>query len=114
MHSSPATGAAGNGRRARAATTTARRRKLISRPSSRGMADPRPRGRPGRPPPGDSSPPPPPLVHELIDHLDELAHRPALLDDVTGRRVERHHAVPDPPAPLPFRIEPDDALDALA
>src|SRR5215475_14676064 len=61
-----------------------------------------------------SAPAPPPRVHELIDHLHELADGAALLDDVAGRRVERHHAVADAPPPLPFRIEPDDALHPLA
>src|SRR5215472_9305417 len=61
-----------------------------------------------------SAPAPPPRVHELIDHLHELADGAALLDDVAGGRVERHHAVADAPPPLPFRIEPDDALHALA
>src|SRR5262245_10303071 len=58
--------------------------------------------------------PAPPLVHELVDDLHELAHRAALLHDVAGRRVERHHAVANAPAPLALRVEPDDALDALA
>src|SRR5262247_203312 len=53
-------------------------------------------------------------MDELVDHLDQLPHRPALLDDVAGRRVERHHAVADAPAPLALGVEPDDALDALA
>src|SRR5215467_8082949 len=61
-----------------------------------------------------SAPAPPPRVHELIDHLHELADGAALLDDVAGRRVEGHHAVADAPPPLPFGIEPDDALHALA
>src|SRR5215471_4754467 len=61
-----------------------------------------------------SAPAPPPRVHELIDYLHELADGATLLDDVAGGRVERHHAVTDAPPPLPFRIEPDDALHALA
>src|SRR5262245_48878484 len=68
----------------------------------------------GRRAPVELSPAAPPLVHQLVHHLDELAHRPALLDDVAGRRVERHHAVADAPAPLALGVEPDDALDALA
>src|ERR1700730_13845587 len=53
-------------------------------------------------------------MDELVHHLDELPHRAALLHDVTGRGVERHHAVADAPAPLAFRVEPDDALHPLA
>src|SRR6266481_2143307 len=53
-------------------------------------------------------------MDELVHHLDELPHRTALLHDVTGRGVERHHAVTDAPAPLAFRVEPDDALHPLA
>src|SRR3984893_3184777 len=60
------------------------------------------------------SPPAPPRVYELVDHLHQLAHRAAFLHDVARGRVERHHAVADTPAPLAFRIEPDDALDTLA
>src|SRR5215471_6963475 len=57
---------------------------------------------------------PPPVVHEVIDDLAELSDRAALAHEVARRRVERHHAVADAPAPLPFRIQPDDALHALA
>src|SRR5712691_1595509 len=53
-------------------------------------------------------------MHEVVDDLTELADGPALADEVTGRRVERHHAVAHAPAPLPFGIQPDDAFHALA
>src|SRR6267143_1485389 len=53
-------------------------------------------------------------MHEVVDDLDELADRAALAHEVARWRVERHHAVTDAPAPLTFRIEPDDALHALA
>src|SRR5512138_997004 len=56
----------------------------------------------------------PPVMHEVVDDLAELADRAALAHEVARRRVERHHAVADAPAPLAFRIEPDDALHALA
>src|SRR5262245_41854768 len=56
----------------------------------------------------------PPLVHEVVHHLAELADDTALAHDVAGWRVERHHAVADPPAPLPLRVQPDDALDPVA
>src|SRR5919201_3463019 len=56
----------------------------------------------------------PPVMHEIVDDLAELTDRPALLHEITGRRVDRHHAVTDAPAPLALGVEPDDALDALA
>src|SRR6266850_5491578 len=58
--------------------------------------------------------PAPPVVHEVINHFPELPDRAALADEIARRRIQRHHAIADPPAPLPFRIEPDDPLDALA
>src|SRR2546425_13113910 len=53
-------------------------------------------------------------MHESVDDLAELADGPALAHEVAGRRVERHHAVADAPAPLPLGIQPDDTLHALA
>src|SRR5262245_23980604 len=61
-----------------------------------------------------SAPATPPLMHQLIDDLHELRDGAAFLHDVAGRRVERHDAVADPPAPLALRIQPDDALHPLA
>src|SRR5262245_33894071 len=57
---------------------------------------------------------PPPVMHEVVDDFTELTDRATLAHEVARRRVERHHAVADAPAPLAFRIEPDDALHALA
>src|SRR5262245_19558470 len=53
-------------------------------------------------------------MHEVVDDLAELSDRAALADEVARGRVERHHAVADAPAPLAFRIQPDDSLHALA
>src|SRR5262244_1563978 len=53
-------------------------------------------------------------MHEVVDDLAELPDRAALAHEVARRRIEWHHAVADAPAPLPFRIQPDDALHALA
>src|SRR5262245_23240531 len=60
-----------------------------------------------------STPAAPPVAHEIVDHLAELADGTALPDDVAGRTVEGHHAVADPPAPLPLGVEPDDPLHPL-
>src|SRR5439155_14011083 len=57
---------------------------------------------------------PPPVVDEVVHDLAELRDRPALAHEVARGRVEGHHAVADAPAPLPFGVEPDDALHALA
>src|SRR5262249_53559048 len=65
-------------------------------------------------PAGRSAPAPPPVMHELVDDLDELPDGATLLHDVARGRVERHHAVADPPSPLALRIEPDYTLHALA
>src|SRR5262249_4989464 len=76
-----------------------------------------PRGRhPGRPAerPHPSSTAPPPVMHEIVDDLAELADGAALADEITGRSVERHHAVTDAPAPLSFGIQPNDTFHALA
>src|SRR3989304_4159370 len=77
----------------------------------------RDRGTPSRG--GDRAPkglpaPAPPRVHELVHHLHQLPHGAALLHDVAGGGVERHDAVADAPAPLPLRVQPDDALHPLA
>src|SRR5213594_3501694 len=56
----------------------------------------------------------PPVMHEVVDDLAELADRAALAHEVARGRVERHHAVADTPAPLTFRVQPDDSLHALA
>src|SRR5262245_48763494 len=53
-------------------------------------------------------------MHEIVDDLAELADGAALADEIAGRSVERHHAVPDTPAPLSFGIQPDDTFHALA
>src|SRR5262245_54835074 len=56
----------------------------------------------------------PPVMDQVVHHLADLRDRPALADEVARRRVERHHAVADAPAPLALGVEPDDPLDALA
>src|SRR5215471_21153085 len=56
----------------------------------------------------------PPVMHEVVDDLGQLADGPAFLDEITGGGVQGHHAVAHAPAPLSFRIEPDDALHPLA
>src|SRR5262245_25511860 len=61
-----------------------------------------------------SAPATPPLMHQLIDDLHELRDGAAFLHDIAGRRVEWHDAVADAPAPLAFRVQPDDALHPLA
>src|SRR5712692_9626871 len=53
-------------------------------------------------------------MHEVVDDLTQLPDRPALPDEVARGRVKRHHAVPDAPAPLALRVQPDDPLHALA
>src|SRR6266446_10672294 len=53
-------------------------------------------------------------MHEVVDDLTQLPDRPALPDEVARGRVKRHHAVPDAPAPLALRVQPDDPLRALA
>ena len=53
-------------------------------------------------------------MHEVVDDFSELADRAALADEVARGRVEWHHAVADAPAPLTFRIQPDDSPHALA
>src|SRR5687767_14750507 len=56
---------------------------------------------------------PPPLA-EAADDLGNLSEGAALAHEVAVRRVERHHRVPDAPAPLPLGVQPDDALHPLA
>ena len=53
-------------------------------------------------------------MDEVVDDFAELTDGAAFTDEVTRRRVHRHDAVADAPAPLPFRVQPDDAFDALA
>src|SRR5262245_1138698 len=52
-------------------------------------------------------------MNEVVHDFAELADRAALAHDIAGRRVHRHHAIADSPAPLALGIEPDDAFDAL-
>src|SRR5438128_1557819 len=53
-------------------------------------------------------------MHEVVDDFTELTDRPTFSHEVARGRVERHDAVANAPAPLAFRIQPDDALHTLA
>src|SRR3989442_13140356 len=53
-------------------------------------------------------------MDESVDDLAELTDGAALADEIAGRRVERHHAIADAPAPLSFGIEPDNTFHTLA
>src|SRR5678816_1324891 len=56
---------------------------------------------------------PPPVMDQVVDDLAELSDSATLLHVVARGRVQWHHAVADSPAPLPFRVQPDDALHSL-
>src|SRR5262245_14351648 len=64
--------------------------------------------------PTRSAPAAPPVVDQVVHHLTQLADGAALADEVTGRGIERHHAIAHAPPPLPLGVQPDDALHALA